>query len=85
MGLKPGSITVEAKEIDSIIASLSQVLKTDPFDPGIYFNRAIAYYYQKNYNASWSDLHKAEALGIKTDQKYLKFLERLCSASGRRE
>jgi len=84
-GLKPSGLVPDTKEIDSIIASLSQALKTDPYDPGIYFNRSIAYYYKKNYNLSWSDLHKAEALGLKLDQKYLKFLEKIQAASGRRE
>ena len=86
LGLMPEvkqQMPVDQKEVDNIIAALSESIKNKPNDAGVYYNRAVAYFYKHNYNLSWEDVHKAEALGIKADQKFVKLVERLKEASGR--
>ena len=86
LGLRPEveqQMPVDQKEVDNIIAALSESIKNKPNDAGVYYNRAVAYFYKHNYNLSWEDVHKAEALGIKADQKFVKLVERLKEASGR--
>ena len=46
----------------------------------IYYKRAIDYFFMKEYDKSWSDLHKAEGLGQKIESV---FIEDLRKASGR--
>ena len=86
LGLMPEvkqQMPVDQKEVDNIIAALNEAIKNKLNDAGVYYNRAVAYFYKHNYNLSWEDVHKAEALGIKADQKFVKLVERLKEASGR--
>lgn len=70
----------EQKEWDSVISVFSEAIKNKPNYAGAYYNRAIAYFYKKDYNASWKDVHKAESLGVKFNQDFMCQLKK---ASGR--
>ena len=86
LGLRPaGEMSVNPKEVDNIIAVLNQAVKNNPYDAGIYYNRAVAYFYKKNYDLSWEDVHKAEDLGIKDNPKFTELVDRLKAASGRKK
>jgi hypothetical protein len=66
--------------LDKVISVFTNELKTRPDQGGIYYNRAIAYYYRREFDKSWDDIHKAQALGCKIESR---FLEKLKTASGK--
>ncbi|MFA4853723.1 MAG: hypothetical protein WC616_00010 [Candidatus Omnitrophota bacterium] len=76
-------IALDQKELDNIISIFSEAIKNKPGYAGSYYNRAIAYFYKNDYDKSWRDIHKAEALGIKADQNFTKLINKLKKASGR--
>jgi hypothetical protein len=69
-------VLVNELEMNSIISVFSEVLKKDPNYPGAYYNRAIAYYYKKDYERSWQDVHKAESLGYVFSANFIKSLQK---------
>ncbi|MBU0548683.1 MAG: tetratricopeptide repeat protein [Candidatus Omnitrophica bacterium] len=76
-------VPIDQKEIDDIIAIFSEAIKNNPNYAGAYYNRAVAYFHNNNYDKSWQDIHKAEALGINVDSKFVELVEKLKKASGR--
>ncbi|MFA5090730.1 MAG: tetratricopeptide repeat protein [Candidatus Omnitrophota bacterium] len=70
----------DQKEIDDAIIVFSQEIKSKPGHFGAYYNRAVAYFHNKQYDKAWEDIHKAQALGGVIDSD---FLGRLKKASGR--
>ena len=75
-------IPFEENEIDNMISVFSEAIKNQPNFAGFYYNRGIAYFYKKNYDKSWQDVHKAESLGYKFNVDFIKSLRK---ASGREE
>jgi hypothetical protein len=65
--------------LDKVIAVFSNELKRNPNQPGLYYNRAVAYFCKKDFEKSWQDLHKAQSLGCVTEQS---FLDKLRKGSG---
>lgn len=65
---------------DDAIAQFNKVIHINPNRAEAYGNRAIAYYYKKEYAKSWDDVHKTEGLGL---NMMPEFLEALKKASGR--
>ena len=65
-------------EFSNTLNCLNQAIKLNPKDAYAYNNRAAAYYFLKDYAKSWEDVHKAESLGLKIKDKFIKFL---CQAS----
>jgi tetratricopeptide (TPR) repeat protein len=78
-----GKVPIGQKELDGIIAVFSESIKKNPNYAGAYYNRAAAYFHKNNYDKSWQDIHKAEALGINVDSKFTELVEKLKKASGR--
>lgn len=76
-------VTIDQKEIDSIIAVFSEEIKNNPDYAGAYYNRAAAYFYKNDYDKSWQDIHKTEELGINVDSKFIELVKKLKKASGR--
>lgn len=70
----------EQREWDSVISVFSEAIKKKPNYGGAYYNRAIAYFYKKDYSASWNDVRKAESLGVKFNEDFICQLKK---ASGR--
>jgi len=68
--------------LDKVIHIFSEELKARPNQPGIYYNRAVAYYYKKEYDLSWLDVRQAQKLSGVIDPAFLKKLE---AASGVKE
>ncbi|MFH1128704.1 MAG: tetratricopeptide repeat protein [Candidatus Omnitrophota bacterium] len=73
-------VSIDQKELDSIISIFSEALKNNPNHAGIYYNRAVAYFYKNNYEKSREDVRKAESLGFKFNDNFLKSLNK---ASGK--
>lgn len=80
---KPVTVVVDQKEIDNIIAVFTESIKHNPDQAGAYYNRGSAYFYKKDYDKSWQDIHKAEELGIHIDVKFIELVGKLKKASGR--
>ncbi|MDD5109490.1 MAG: tetratricopeptide repeat protein [Candidatus Omnitrophica bacterium] len=69
------TIVINEKEMDSIISVFSEAIKKTPNYAGAYYNRAIAYFYKKDYAKSWQDVHTAESLGYKFSADFIKSLK----------
>ena len=78
-------VVMDQKEIDEMISVFSEAIKHKPGYAGAYYNRAAAYYYKKDYDKSWQDIHKAEQLGINIDAKFIDLVEKLKKSSGREQ
>lgn len=64
------------QEMDNIISVFSETIKKTPNYAGAYYNRAIAYFYKNNYEQCWQDVHKAESLGCKFSDDFIKSLKK---------
>jgi tetratricopeptide (TPR) repeat protein len=73
-------IPFDENDINNLISVFSEAIKDRPNFVGFYYNRGIAYFYKKDYDKSWQDVHKAESLGYKFDVDFIKSLKK---ASGR--
>ena len=66
--------------LDKIVNVFSEELKSKPNEGGLYYNRAVAYFYKREFDKCWDDVHSAQKLGYRFDSA---FLEKLSAASGR--
>jgi len=66
---------VNEQEMDNIIAVFSEAIQKDPNQAGSYYNRAMAYFYKKNYEQCWQDVHMAESLGSSFSAEFIKSLK----------
>ena len=51
------------------------VVEINPSDALAYQNRAAAYYYLKDFDKAWEDVHKAQELGAEIAAGFLKNLQ----------
>ena len=70
----------EKGQYDQAIANYNKAIEMAPEYAKAYSNRAIAYYFKKEYDKAWEDVRKAKNLGY---QIPIKFLDDLRKASGR--
>ncbi|MBM3244171.1 MAG: hypothetical protein FJZ15_00035 [Candidatus Omnitrophica bacterium] len=68
-------INIDEKEVDKVISIFSEAIKNKPNYGGAYYNRAIAYFFKKDYDKCWSDVKKAEGFGLKFDPAFIKSLK----------
>ena len=73
-------VPFEENDINGMISVFDEAIKDRPNFAGFYYNRGVAYFYKKDYDKSWQDVHKAESLGYKFNAD---FVESLKKASGR--
>ncbi len=66
----------EEMDMDSIIAVFTEVIDKNPDYPGYYYNRALAYYYKKDYDKCWQDVNKVELLGVKFSNNFIESLKK---------
>lgn len=69
-------VVVNEAEMDSVISVFSEAIKNNPKYAGAYYNRAIAYFYKKNYEQCWQDVRMAESLGSKFSADFIKSLKK---------
>jgi tetratricopeptide (TPR) repeat protein len=62
------------------ISDYTKAIEIDPHNEVSYNNRALVYYYEKEYDKAWADAHKIEELGYPVEPEFLKMLK---EASGR--
>ncbi len=67
-------------DLEKTIATFTKEIESKPQYSGVYYNRAIAYYFNQEYDLSWQDVYKAQELGYKFNPE---FIEALKKASGR--
>jgi len=70
----------EKANLGETIAIFTKEIKNKPQYFGAYYNRAIVYYFNQEYDKSWQDVRRAQALGGKFKPE---FIEALRKASGR--
>lgn len=70
----------EKANLEETIAIFTKEIENKSQYSGAYYNRAIAYYFNQEYDKSWQDVYKAQALGSKFKPE---FIEALKKASGR--
>jgi tetratricopeptide (TPR) repeat protein len=68
------------KDYDKAAADYEKAIELDPKLADAYVGRAVLRYVRKDYEGSWSDVHKAEELG---GQFWPSFMEALKASSGR--
>ena len=73
----PEPTVVNEREMESILSVFSEAIKRNPSYGGAYYNRAVAYFYKKDYERSWQDLHKAESLGCRISVDFLETLKKV--------
>lgn len=76
-------VSMDKEELADIIAVFSKEIKANPGHAGAYYNRAVAYFHDGNYEASWKDVRKAEELGMRGDPVLLDLAARLRETSGK--
>lgn len=64
--------SISPREVDNIISVFSEAIKNNPKYAGAYYNRAIAYFYKKDYKKSWQDVHMAESLGCSFKNSFIR-------------
>jgi hypothetical protein len=75
-------VAVNEIELDSVISVFSQAIKKNPGYSGAYYNRAVAYFYKKDYQKCWQDVRTAQSLGFTFSDDFLVSLKK---ASNREE
>jgi tetratricopeptide (TPR) repeat protein len=69
-------------QYDKAISDFNKAIEINPRFAEAYRNRGLAYFYKRNYEKAWDDVHKAQNLGYTVHPRFLKALR---EASGRLE
>ena len=72
--LNQGEAFFEEGQYDRAIAYFNKAIKLNPRYAEVYNSRGFAYFYKKDYEKAWDDVHKAESLGFKVHPGFLKAL-----------
>ena len=65
---------------DLAISDFSKSIEINSKNADAYYNRAISYFYKKEYDKAWNDVYKYQNLGHEVDLGFLKMLQ---EASGK--
>ena len=71
---------ISPKELNNIISIFDEALKKNPKYAGVYYYRAIAYFYKKDYINSWKDVFMAESLGCTFKGSFIQSLRKATRA-----
>ena len=71
---------ISPKELNNIISIFDEALKKNPKYAGVYYYRAIAYFYKKDYIKSWKDVFMAESLGCTFKGSFIQSLRKATRA-----
>ena len=66
--------TYEAKPEQAIL-DYSKAIEINPENAELYQARALVYFITKDYDKSWSDVRRAESLGLPARSKFLEALK----------
>lgn len=69
-----GSIHIFQGDYDEAIVNLDKAIRRNPDYAKAYERRAVGYYHKKNYDLSYADVQRAEALGLKLDSALVEAL-----------
>jgi len=83
LAAKKNVVSIDQRELDNMISVFTEAIKNKPNYAGAYYNRAVAYYYKKDYGKSWQDVHKVQELSAEFDPSLAQLTEKLRKASGR--
>jgi len=67
---------VAPEELDRTIKVFSDAIKQNPNYAGAYYNRAVAYFYKKDYDKSWQDVEKAQSMGMEFRPEFIDALKK---------
>lgn len=62
---------------EKVVYDLSKAIEVNPRYAIAYYHRAIAHIFLKNYDSSWDDIKKAQALGCQIDPSFIAELRRV--------
>jgi len=80
--LKKGAAYLDQDIYDEAIIEFTRVIEINPKDASAYHSRALAYFFQKDYDKAWKDVRKAQNLGYDVGSE---FLEELKQATQKKE
>ena len=69
-------------DYDRAIADFTRVLTLNPNYSLAYYNRAVAWFFKKDYAKAWADVQRFQRAGGKPDPQFITDLRK---ASGRRD
>ena len=69
-------------QYDRAISDFDKAIELNPRLAEAYYNRGLSYYFKREYDKAWDDVHKAQALGYQIHPGFLKALRK---ASGRQK
>lgn len=71
-----GVIYANQGKLVQAIAVFTKAIEIDPNYAPLYYNRYRLYYQLREYDKSWADVHKAEALGVNVEPGFIRMLKR---------
>lgn len=71
-----GLAFLQKKEVDQAISLFNKSLETNPTYAVAYISLGRAYYLKAEYEKSWEDIHRAQALGATVSEEFLDQLRR---------
>ena len=69
------------RDFTQAISAYTKAIEINPKYAAAYKNRAVNYFFKKDYASSWDDIHRAEELGLKS---HPDFIQQLKKASGKK-
>ena len=78
--LNQGAALLEEGQYDLSINCFNKAIEINPRFAEAYNNRAVAYFYKRDYEKAWDDVYKSQNLGYKVHPRFLNVLRQ---ASGR--
>ena len=61
-------------QYDQAISNISKGIDIDPKNGEMYFNRAVTYFHNNEYDKAWDDVNKAQNLGWEIHSGFLQDL-----------
>jgi protein O-mannosyl-transferase len=77
-----GNVYYDKGNLGEALSDYDQAIKNNSKLAEAYYNRALVYFRKQDYNKSWEDIYKAEALGYKVKPEFIAELKKV---SGRQK
>jgi len=73
---KKAYLMLGKKQFTRSLEYFNSILEIDPEFAKAYLGRAIVYYYLKDYDRSWDEVHKAQHRGLEVNEHFLTTLSK---------
>jgi len=73
--VKKGTVYLDREVYDEAITEFTKAIEINPKDASAYHSRALANFFNKDYDLAWQDVRKAQALGYDVGTEFLEELK----------